>query len=502
VLEPPTPEDDDNIMAALAHSDRVTSIDLTITSSLLDKLSAIKMPPFVELEELVLRSLDTVQHIHTLRWGTRLRTLHLTRIAFPALLEILSPSTVLVDLQLHEIPDVGYFSPEAFANALSGITQLEILSLHFHSFPTRRNHLSIPPQSGERVVLPSLTQLKYRGTSKYLDSFVARIDAPRLGDIDITFFSQPTMDASQLGRFIERIEMQSSFSQAEVQFSELAISITFTRPSSPTRLELRISCKQFDWQLFSIAQICDHFSPFDFCVEDLRIKAIQLSTGQANTDREQWLKLFHPFRCVKDIHIEGERVIEDLFSLGLLTDTRLLNLLPSLCTLDVSALEPVYGSLLEPREPFTTPRYLTDRRVLVYARGLSCKICRAGFTERQELKKHLVVMHAHRLLCPYCGDFEFSPRYSDLFREHLTSKHPGVAHADTLILGPTLGYNDPSKSGGQGIQNDDLRASVNFGAFATFKAPNVQWPESPTDSQTRLDAVVYFLPPQSLEEAF
>jgi hypothetical protein len=47
------PEDEDNVVAALKHSDRVSSIGLTITSSLLKKLSAIEMP-FLELEELVL----------------------------------------------------------------------------------------------------------------------------------------------------------------------------------------------------------------------------------------------------------------------------------------------------------------------------------------------------------------------------------------------------------------------------------------------------------------
>ena len=274
-LDLPAPKDEDNIVAALKHSDRVNSIDLTITSSLLQKLFAIEMP-FSELEELVLRSLDNIQLTlpSTLRWGIRLRRLHLTRVAIPALPKLLSPSTGLVDLQLHDIPKDGYFSPEVFADALSEMTQLETLSLHFHTFPSRRNHLGLPPQSGERVVLPALTCLKYRGTSKYLDSFVARIDAPRLGDIDITFFNQPTMDASQLGQFIERIGMQTSLSQAEIQFSEFAISISFTQPSHLTRLELRIPCEQLDWQLSSIAQICDYFSPFIFRVEDLRIKAI------------------------------------------------------------------------------------------------------------------------------------------------------------------------------------------------------------------------------------
>ncbi|KAH9066124.1 hypothetical protein EDB83DRAFT_2598454 [Lactarius deliciosus] len=213
----PAPGDDDNIIAALKQSGRVCSICLTVTSSLLGKLSAIS-EPFSELEDLVLLSQDNMQLTlqSTFRWGPRLRTLHSTRIAFPSFPQLLSPSHNLVDIQLHEIPSAGYFSPEAFANALSGITHLRSLSLHFLSLPPRRNYLSLPPLSGERVVLSALMFLKYRGTSKYLDNLVARIDAPHLGNIDITLFSQPTIDSSQLGRFIERTEMQTSLNQADV----------------------------------------------------------------------------------------------------------------------------------------------------------------------------------------------------------------------------------------------------------------------------------------------
>ncbi|KAH8994824.1 hypothetical protein EDB92DRAFT_228176 [Lactarius akahatsu] len=208
---PPTPEDEDNVMAALEQSDRVCSIGLAVSNSLLKKLSTIS-EPFLELEELVLLSGSNVQLTlpSTFWWGHRLRTLRSTRIAIPSLPLLLSPSQDLVDLQLHEVPRVGYVSPEAFANALCGMTRLETLSLHFLSFPPRRNYFSLPPPPGDRVVLPALTCFKYRGISKFLDSLVARIDAPHLGNIDITFFNQPTLDASQLGLFVDRIEARSS----------------------------------------------------------------------------------------------------------------------------------------------------------------------------------------------------------------------------------------------------------------------------------------------------
>ena len=213
MFDSPAPEDEENMIFTLKQVDRVCSISLTVTNSLLEKLTAISEPPS-ELEDLILFSPDNSRLTlpRTFLGESRFRTLHLTGVAFPSVLQLLSPCHDLVDLQLYEIPSVGYFSPDAFANALSGMTLLRSLSLHFVSFPPRRNFVSLPPHSEERVVLLALRCLKYQGTSKYLDRFVARIDALRLGDIDITFFSQPTKDASQLG-VIYRADMNSDMAQ-------------------------------------------------------------------------------------------------------------------------------------------------------------------------------------------------------------------------------------------------------------------------------------------------
>ena len=255
-LNPPAPEDDENIMAALKQSHRVDSISLTVTNTLLKHLSTIS-EPFPKLEELALQSRAEV--LVTLpsafRWSQRLRTLNLTSFPFPALLQRLSLSTSLVDLLLHEIPRIGYFSPEAFADSLSKLAHLETLSLHFLTLPARRTFVGFTPRPSKRVALPALTCLKYRGTSTYLDSFVARIDAPRLGDMDITFFVQPTMDASQLGQFFERIETLTSLDRADIHFSTRAIFVCCSRPGAPSQLKLQISWEQLDWQVFSLTQI-------------------------------------------------------------------------------------------------------------------------------------------------------------------------------------------------------------------------------------------------------
>ena len=369
ILDSPTPEDEENIMAALKQSDRVRCITLTLTSSLLENLPTIS-EPLSELEELVLLSRDSVELtlLSAFRSGPRLRTLSLTRIAIPTLPQLLPLSTGLVDLRLHEIDTVGYFSPDALSNALSEMTQLRTLSLHFLSLPPRRKYVGLPPPSEERAVIPSLTCLKYRGTSKYSDNFVARIDSPRLGDIDITLFSQPTMDASQLGRFIERIEIPMSLGQADVQTSAHAISITFPSPSNDSPLaplRLQISCEQLDWQLSSMSQICYHFSPFLFRVEDLRISSTEPPNGEDGMPREQWPELIRAFGSAKIFRVVGVHATDIFCALrpadGVhTTDT---TVLPFLRNLHVEEPMPIGGSLRDAVHLYITSRLFSDRPI-------------------------------------------------------------------------------------------------------------------------------------------
>src|SRR6266404_5382665 len=177
-LNHPAPEDVDNIIAALKQTDRITSIRLTITNSLMEKLSTVE-GSFPELVELVLTSQDSGWMPFTAAswWCPRLRTLHLTRVTFPGLPRFLTSSRNIVYLQLHEVLDDWWFSPDVLTNAFPGMTQLRSLSLHHFS---THHYTASPPPLQERVVFPTLTHFDFQGTSEYLEDLVARIDAPRL----------------------------------------------------------------------------------------------------------------------------------------------------------------------------------------------------------------------------------------------------------------------------------------------------------------------------------
>ena len=442
-LDPPSPEDDDNIIAALKQSDRVSSISLTVTSSLFEKLSAIS-GPLSELEELVLQSQGDVQRTlpSTFLWGPRLRTLHLSRIAFPSLPPLLLHCQDLVDLQLHEIPSSGYFSPEAFTSALSGTPQLRSLTLHLLSFPRRRSYLGLPPPQGERTVLAALTHLKYRGTSKYLDVFVARIDAPRVGEIDITLFYQPTMDALQLGQFIQRTEIHTSLSHAEIETSAIAISISFTDSDVSTSLRLQISCKQLNWQLSCMAHICDRISPFLFHVGELGIHVAQPPDEQDDVDGEQWLDLLRSFKfgAAESFSVNGELTPDILCALGAANEGNT-TILPSLRQVHLKECITTDGPLWASVQSFITSRRTSGRPIEVNVPSYRCHICNGSAKVLQNLKLHLGYKHGYRISCSYCGEFKYTPGKKLLFGEHLGSKHPEITQNDVLISESSLSEN-------------------------------------------------------------
>ena len=453
-LDPPAPEDDGNIIAALKQSGRVSSISLTVTSSLLEKLSAIS-EPLSELEELILLSQDDMQRSlpSTFLWGSRLRTLHLTGVAIPSLPSLLLPCQDLVDLQLHEIPNSGYFAPEEFANALSGTPQIRSLILHLLSFPRRRSYLGFPPPPGERIVLAALTHLKYQGTSKYLDVFVARIEAPRLGDIEITLFSQPTMDALQLGQFIQQTEIHTSLTdgRAYVEISAHAISISFTKriianffftaisQNLSPRLRLQISCKQSDWQLSCMAQVCDQISPFLSHVGVLGIKAAQPSDEQVDVDGDQWVDLLRSFKfgAAESFWVDGKLTADILCALGPANEGNTA-ILPSLRHVYLEKPIAMRGPLWNSVQSFITSRSISGRPVQVDASSYGCHLCYYGFEEQQGLKNHLRDKHGYQILCFHCGEFEYTPGQRHLFQEHLKSEHHQIVHNDTLNSKPSF----------------------------------------------------------------
>ena len=69
--------------------------------------------------------------------------------------------------------------------------------------PLSRPHRRHPPPQ-TRTLLPVLTRLYFEGISDFLEDLVARIDAPLLNSLAITFFYRPKFGTPQLTEFISR----------------------------------------------------------------------------------------------------------------------------------------------------------------------------------------------------------------------------------------------------------------------------------------------------------
>ncbi|KAH9966985.1 hypothetical protein BJV74DRAFT_285185 [Russula compacta] len=120
----PRIDEGDNVIVALGHHNRVCQIHLDgLTSSLLGRLATAMHEPFPALTHLLLESSSETPPVlpDAFLGGSTpsLRSLDLEGIAFPALARLVISAGNLVSLRLWSIPDTGYVSPEAMANALS-----------------------------------------------------------------------------------------------------------------------------------------------------------------------------------------------------------------------------------------------------------------------------------------------------------------------------------------------------------------------------------------------
>ena len=361
-LSPPTPEDEDNIMSALKYSDRVISISLTITTSLLKRLSTIE-GVFSELQDLVLLSRDGVPLTmpRAFRWGQRLRRLHSTGIAVPALLQPLysSSSTNLLDLQLHNAFFSWQFSPVILKNVLAEMTQLRSLSIHFSS--TANYHFPLPPQ-GEHVVLPVLTSLNYRGSMAYLEGIDGMINAPSLEDIQITS-DNPFLALPKYQKFVNWIETRRSHC-GHIVSSEPTISISLMQPGAPTRLKSQALYNLL--QIFSMAQIYD-VSPSLFKEE--AYPHISTTKSSARMDISLGRGLLEPlnkFTGKRLPHLDTKHSINVIYTLQPLeTRRRHENVSPSLPKLYLRQPGPRHAALREAVVSFMISRRVSGHPIEV-----------------------------------------------------------------------------------------------------------------------------------------
>ncbi|KAH9971484.1 hypothetical protein BGW80DRAFT_1460451 [Lactifluus volemus] len=307
------PWEEDNVIAALERRNRVREIFLHEIVIPLEHLAATMQEPFPELESLSLQmpwADTTVPALpNTFLGGSapRLRSLHLSHIPFPTLPRLLLSSNDLVNLRLLRIPHSGYISPEAMAMCISALTSLASLSIGLKSPASRPDTTNRRPPPLTRAVLPALTEFDFRGVSEYLEDLMAQIDAPLLHTMRITFFNQLVFDIQQVPRFIGHTSaLTLPYDSAAIRIHDYYVQMTFWERSHKT-LSFNIFCRAVDWQVSSVAQICNQLSFIPSSVDQLTIDNME-SIPQVDMDDTQWLELLQPFTAVQTLRILSDDI--------------------------------------------------------------------------------------------------------------------------------------------------------------------------------------------------
>ena len=363
----------DNIIDALEHSDRVFQIILGRLKSSQFEYVTNSAPFLKSFPELTSLRLDVLVYEgpgpiipDSFLGGTapRLRSLDLYNVAFPVLPKLLLSATHLVYLDLSFIPRSGYIPPEVMSTSLSALTSLEFLRLQFR-YPRPRPALEsrrTPPPPLTRSILPSLTKIRFKGASEYLEDIWARVDAPRLSELHISFFNQTIFDTPQLFQFISRRSTLSSPEKGHIAFNSKAVIVKFLSPTSVLRVE--ILCTASEWQLSSLEQVCASSLPPLSTLKDLYIFENRVNPPRWQDDVENalWLDLLRPFAAVKNLYLCKELVLRIAPALQELSGGRTAEVLPILENIFLEGFQPS-GSLHEGIEKFVAARRLISHPV-------------------------------------------------------------------------------------------------------------------------------------------
>jgi hypothetical protein len=297
-----------------------------------------------------------------------LQSLRLHSVPFPALPKILLSAPDLVTLTLVGIPHNGYISPEAMVAGLTASAHLKSLTIEFKSPRSRPDRASRRPPPLTRTVLPALTWFSFEGTSEYLEDFTARIDAPLLESVWITFFHQLIFEIPQLAKFLGRTTKFQTVSEAHLDFDYYGVQVA-SHPPTQTLDEksmLRISCRELDWQLSCAEQVFTAFFPSIYMVENLYVYGPRYlpPQWQDHIENMQWLEVIHPFTSVKNFYASKEFTECVAPALQELVRERVTEVLPALESLFLE--EPQQsGPVYEAIGKFAAARHLSSHPITI-----------------------------------------------------------------------------------------------------------------------------------------
>jgi hypothetical protein len=314
-----TAEDEEGIMLALQHRDRIRRICLGLPTSSLQKLTMAIDDEFPMLEYMLMA--PPAKHnaqltIPSTFQAPQLRHLFSEHFTSPIGSPFLTSAVGLVTLALRWIHPSTYPHADHLLQSLSLLPQLERFGISFLSpVPNREieSHLLSTPIL-THVTLSNLRRFDFRGISAYLESLLPQIVTPRLEMLHIHFFNQPRFFIPHLLQFIRTSE-NIMFRNVKFLFYYEAVVVWAYPPkeNASANFYLEVACGHLDWQISSMAQIFNFPCPLFSDVVDLTLdyRKHNLSSEWHNqADRTHWRELLGSFRGVKALRVDKGVIAE------------------------------------------------------------------------------------------------------------------------------------------------------------------------------------------------
>ena len=306
-------EDEEGIILALQHRDRVRRIRIEIPTPNLQNVLLTMDNEFPMLDYLLIWPM--IKHNMSLVLpktfqAPHLRHLLLSNFAIPIRSPLLTTAVGLTTLFLGWFDPSAYFRPNDLLQGLSLMPQLEALWICFHSpVPNREVEMQLTDTpTMTHITLPNLRRFAFKGVSAYLEALLPRMTTPLLEKLEILFFNQLTFSFTHLPQFISARENMRFHSSSFWFTSErLIIDVYPDRWGTTSSLRVDVSCAHLDGQVASAAQIYDTlrtaFSAVEHITLQYRSGFTPLEDRENAADRTHWRELLRSFGNVKTLDV-------------------------------------------------------------------------------------------------------------------------------------------------------------------------------------------------------
>jgi hypothetical protein len=305
----PIPGDDDNIVAALTHTDRIHHVKIYASSSLFRKVATVMQESFPVLTRLNLtwdpEDLPSTLPVFLPQGflsgsAPHLKHFYLSGVSFSRFPTLLLSASNLLTLQLDDI--LPSILPETIVAGLAMLTRLSTLSIAFDREITQSDQWRSRSNSPIPTILPTLTLFDYKGYSEYLEDLLALIDMPLVYDITIEYFLAD-IQVSQLSQFIDRTQnfKKVQFERAHVTFYYDRVDVELDLPqeeSSVADITLRFRGPWEDIQVPRVVDVLDHLFSMFSNVDHLSTRGnCPEWRDMDDLDSVEWAKVPHPIPC-------------------------------------------------------------------------------------------------------------------------------------------------------------------------------------------------------------